>query len=100
MAADCDTFCVRVAEETQRAPPTQRMKVIQFYLESVAGFIDAARPHTKTLWEEFGPTSEWKEARLLQTNMCLVVQNLDEIHHRVETGDLDEALSLNLLSFQ
>ena len=101
MQADAPTFCVGVANEITLLPTKEhQLEAITIYLERVAAYIDGARPHAVTMFNQFGPTSEWKEARHVQNNMSLAMEYLDEIHHRVETGDLAAAIDLNLLSFQ
>ena len=91
---------MRVAEEALRAQKSHQIGVVKSYLEAVATFIDAAHPHTMRLWNNFGMSADWREAKNVQNDMCLIVQYLDEVHHGIETGDLRSALSLNLLSFQ
>ena len=95
-----DEFCLRVAHEVVATAKDNQLGVIKTYMDSVAHFIDSTRPHTVSLWTQFGAISEWKDARTVQNKMSLVIQNLDEIHHHAESGDLSDAMSINLLSFQ
>lgn len=100
MQGDSQIFSTRVANEVLLASKDQQLEVIKVYLDWVASFIDGSRPYTKALWHKHGMIPEWKEARVKQSSMVTVMEFLDEIHHRVEAGDLAEALSLGLLSFQ
>lgn len=100
MGSDDVTFSLRVAAEVQLVESSLQLKAICNYMDNVAAFIDGARPHISLLWQNFGAVPEWKEVRTLQNSMMSVIQYLDEIHHRVEGGDLVDALALNLLSFQ
>lgn len=100
MQTSPETFCLRVANEVGVTAKDHQIEVIKTYLEKVAAFIDGARPHIRTLFYRYGICSEWKEAKNVQNQMSVVMQYLDEIHHRTETGDLVDAMSLGLLSFQ
>lgn len=100
MRADAESFCVRVTKEVLATPREEQLDLIQTYMETVASFIDRTRPHVIALWNNSGMLSEWKDAKKIQNSMSVVIQFLDEIHHHTEGGNLADATSLNLLSFQ